>query len=388
MSAPPARALRSLLVPLLAGVIGCAAPGPPRPAIQITSTAGGAVIEITGLNGRDRAALRSARLSDDEWAQVYRVSVEPGDTAMVGRYVIDTSVQFVPAFPLDPGRRYQVTFDASRLPRTAVANIPASRATVALPAVTHVPSTIVTAVYPSGDTMPANQLRMYVQFSAPMGQQAALGQVILLDAEGREIPDALLPLDTELWDAARTRLTVLFDPGRVKREILPNRRMGRPLRVGETITLLVKGDWRDANHVPLKAEFRRTYRVGRADEAPIDVSAWTVASPSGGTRDALTVSFPEPLDYALLGRALRVVQNGAPVPGDVQIGPGETRWAFTPRDPWQASGYELLVQAYLEDPSGNRIGRAFEVRSPGDAVPAEDSGPRAIPFRPVAPSFD
>jgi len=304
---------------------------------------------------------------------------------MAGRYVVDAEVRFVPAFPLDPGRRYAVTFDPSRLPRTAASHIPAAQATVSLPAVARVPSTVVTAVYPSGDTIPENQLRMYVQFSGPMGQQDTLGQVVLLDAAGHDIPDALLPLDTELWDAARTRLTVLFDPGRVKREILPNRRMGRPLRVGETVTLLVKGDWRDANNVPLKSEFRRQYRVGPADEAPIDVAAWTVAAPSGGTRDPLTVNFTEPLDYALLGRALHVAQAGAVVPGDIQIGAAERRWTFTPRDPWQAAGYELMVQAYLEDPSGNRIGRAFEVRSPGDAVPAEDSRPLAIPFRPAAP---
>ena len=103
-----------------------------------------------------------------------------------------------------------------------------------------------TAVYPDGDAVPENLLRMYVQFSGPMGQQGGLDHVVLLDARGREMPDALLPLDTELWNDDRTRFTLLFDPGRVKRDILPNRSMGRPLRAGDRFTLVVKKDWLDA----------------------------------------------------------------------------------------------------------------------------------------------
>ncbi len=87
---------------------------------------------------------------------------------------------------------------------------------IALPAVVQIPSTVVTDVYPAGDVIPENLLRMYVQFSGPMGQQGGLDHVVLLDARGREMPDALLPLDTELWNGDRTRFTLLFDPGRVK----------------------------------------------------------------------------------------------------------------------------------------------------------------------------
>ena len=39
----------------------------------------------------------------------------------------------------------------------------------------------------------------------------------------------------------------------------------------------------------------------------------------------------------------------------------ETRWLFTPRDPWVPGDYELVALAFLEDLAGNRIGRAFEV---------------------------
>ena len=39
----------------------------------------------------------------------------------------------------------------------------------------------------------------------------------------------------------------------------------------------------------------------------------------------------------------------------------ETRWRFTPRVAWVAGDYALVALTLLEDPAGNRLGRAFEV---------------------------
>ena len=65
--------------------------------------------------------------------------------------------------------------------------------------------------------------------------------------------------------------------------------------------------------------------------------------PPAGVRDPLTVTFPEPLDHGLLQRALGVTRAGAPVPGDLRIDDGATRWLFVPRDAWQAGDYTLVV---------------------------------------------
>jgi hypothetical protein len=104
-------------------------------------------------------------------------------------------------------------------------------------------------------------------------------------------------------------------------------------------------------------------RVAEADERPIDFRAWqVVAAPTAGERDPLIVTFPEPLDHGLLLRALGV--SGADqrfLDGEVKIESHETRWRFTPREPWKAGRYQLVALAMLEDMAGNRIGRAFEV---------------------------
>ena len=348
-----------------------------------TSNPESAVIEVTGVSRPNLAALSSARLTDDEWSAVLRVSVQqtPPAPGMAGRYDVGESVRFTPRFRLDPGRQYEVVFDTSRAPRTGGLHMPVSTAIVSLPSTSQPQSTVVTALYPSGDVVPANLLRMYVQFSGPMGQQGGLDHIVLLDDAGGEIQGAMLPLDTELWSADRTRFTVFFDPGRVKRDILPNRQMGRPLRAGADITVVVKQTWPDGRGVPLKSEFRHRFRVREADERPLDTAQWKIVTPAPGTRDALVVSFPEPLDHGLLRRSLGVAHGGTAVAGEQRIDVAETRWAFVPGEAWLSGSYTLVVQPILEDLAGNRIGRSFEVTQPLGEGTAESAGPTAIPFR-------
>lgn len=386
-----ARRTICVIVMAAAAVAGCvrATDAPSSPAIRLNTTnPQQAIVEVGGISRRDLAALSKFTLTDEEWSSILRVTVKAQDAprgaelpAVAGRYAVEDSVRFVPSFPLDPGRQYEVSFDPSKVSRPDMPRVPARSAVVSLPRIVQTASTIVTAVYPSGDVIPENHLRMYVQFSGPMGQQGGLNHIVLLDKAGHEVVDAMLPLDTQLWNGDRTRYTVFFDPGRVKRGILPNRSMGRPLREGETITLVVKADWLDARGLPLKSEFRRDYLVGPADERPLNTAAWRIVSPPAGTRDGLTVTFPEPLDHALLQRALGVSHAGAALPGELRIEAGETRWVFVPRDPWQTGVYAVAVLPILEDVAGNRIGRAFEVRSTGDAVAPEDSRPISLPFQ-------
>jgi hypothetical protein len=49
------------------------------------------------------------------------------------------------------------------------------------------------------------------------------------------------------------------------------------------------------------------------------------------------------------------------------------RWVFTPTAPWVAGEYNLVALSFLEDPQGNRVGRAFEVFDTGDNEPAPDA---------------
>ena len=134
--------------------------------------------------------------------------------------------------PSIPVARTVVRFDPSHLPGANAGAAPPIVATVTVPATHVVPSTTVARVYPSGDAVPENLLRMYIEFSGPMGRPTGIPHMKLLGPDGREIEGAFLPLDYEFWDRAHTRFTAFLDPGRVKSGILPNKQMGRALDAG------------------------------------------------------------------------------------------------------------------------------------------------------------
>lgn len=338
-------------------------------------------VEVRGLSAADLASLRAARLTSDAWAALLKVTVgeqAPSDDVppVQGRYTVtETSVSFTPLFPFDPGRAYRVAFDPGRLPRAR----PASGtgvlvAVVRLPARATAPATVVTAVHPSAGVMPENVLRMYIDFSAPMGNGVARNYLRILDRAGREVAIPFLPVDADFWNPDHTRCTVFFDPGRVKQGILPNTQLGRPLQAGQKYTLEISSDWRDADGRPLGSVYRREFRVGPAHERAIMLSSWRIRPPALGTREPLVVVFPSPLDHALAARAIGV--EGADrrrVDGDVELEADDTRWRFTPLAVWQGGGYNLVASSVLEDPAGNRIGSPFEAvgNSKGREAPDE-----------------
>ena len=372
------------LASVLAGATACGSgsSGPSRPAVALTAPPGGAsYLEVTGLSSSVLDALSDGSRTPEQWSQVLRVAVDANVPPMLGTHqVVDGSLRFVPQFPLDPGRRYQVRFDGSRVAGWDGGTPAVVETTVGRPAAATEPSTVVARVFPSGETVPANMLRMYIEFSAPMGRPSGVEFIHLLDHDGREIPGAVLPLDYEFWTPDHTRFTVFFDPGRVKKGILPNQQMGRPLEAGGTVTLVVDAAWRDAHGLPLKQGYRRQFRVVPPDEQPLDTAAWRIQAPAQGSRAPVAATFPKALDRGLLLRALNVTRDGKAVEGDVTVDDGETRWAFTPRQAWRAGGYQLVALDILEDVAGNQIGRAFEV----DNFDTVDKSPNpetiAIPF--------
>ena len=378
-----------------AGALSCGSGSAPR-RLEIRFDAAGnrpdaATVRVVGIPAEH---LRGARdWTPEQWAAAFRVTVESADAAaradaplppVIGSYTVQRdTVIFKPQFGFDPGRHYRAVFEPARLPGAEASSDPAPLiSTFGLAAKDLVPSTVVTGVFPSIDVVPENQLRLYVHFSAPMGLKGGIGYVRLLDEAGDEVRDPFLPLDAEFWNRDRTRFTVFFDPGRQKRGILPNEEMGRSLVDGRSYTLLVSREWRDAQGMPLKEEFRRRFKVGPPDERPLDQHMWRIEPPRAGGRERLAVTFPEPLDQGLLLRALAIADGrGRRIDGESAIEAHETRWLFTPAAPWRSGDYFLQALTILEDMAGNRIGRAFEVDEFSRADESAKDETVAIPFR-------
>jgi hypothetical protein len=318
----------------------------PSARIILNSTSPRPTIEVVDVSPDVLAAL-APTVSREAWTSILRVSVGADQPPAVGQYAVeDGRVRFTPGFPLEAGRQYHVRFTPP--------GGEAITATVTLPPPDATPKTIVSQLYPATDVVPENQLRLYLQFSGPMSVRRGLGLVHLLDASGQEVKDAFMPLAPEFWDDERTSYAVFFDPALKDGGT-------RALTRGRMYTVVVDTDWRDANGLPLKQAFRRTFTAGPPDERPLDPKTWKIAAPAAGSGTALTIGFPEPIDRGMLLRGISVMSpGGKPLEGQVVIGPQELTWSFTPVLPWKAGRNSIVVSA-LEDLAGNGIGRAFDV---------------------------
>lgn len=369
------RAPRGRLISAACAALLCAAcetaREPPEPVeIALQSPADPsqpARIDVTRLTPDEISALERAALDNTAWESVFavRVGSEPAVPMppVEGRYTVTSDgVSFTPRFPFVPGRAYQVVFDPARMPIPR--STPPVTATVGLPAIATSPTTTVAAVYPASEVVPENLLRMYIEFSAPMGSSGAREFVRLIDRSGpREevVEGAFLPVEADFWSPDHRRYTLFLDPGRVKQDILPNRQSGRPLKDGRRYALVVDAAWTDANRQPLASAFRHDFRAGPAIDAAITLLDWKLAAPDAGTSDAVVVSFPRPLDHAVAIRTLGVETSaGHSVQGSSRLEAGDTQWVFTPGAPWNAGDHHLVALAFLEDPQGNRINRPFE----------------------------
>ena len=354
--------------------------GPFSVALATDGSTQRAIVRVTGLSSSELRALRDRNPST--WDGLIRVSVAgTNDIAIAGASRVTTdAVEMVPQFSLDPGREYLVRVDGSRLPTPRSGGAYETRVTLAR--TSGQSTTQVTAIYPSSAVWPENILRFYLHFSSPMSGTSAIGHVRLVDEQGAEIRDALLEVDVDLWNTDYTRRTVFFDPGRVKRGIKPNVELGRALIAGRKYAIVVNTSWQDAQGRPLAQEFRHAFTAAPPIEVAVDPAAWSIAPPVRGTREPVVVRFPWALDEGLLNRAVGVSDgSGQPLQGNVAVGADQTSWTFTPASPWRAVPHSLVVLTLLEDPSGNKVGQAFEFEM-FKAPKTAEAERLTLPFRP------
>ncbi len=383
-------AMLMIVATMLAGAYAMEAYAPPG-AARIIATRGlesdGALadgVEIIGIRPAVLRGVRTRAPTDAGWASAIRVVVDNGlggstPPQVIGQYsVLRDRVRFEPRFPFADGVAYRVEVELRRLDALAglasAAGEPA-RLThrFSIPAAKIDGTTRVLAVHPGIDRVPSNMLRWYIEFSAPMGPGSAHEHVHLLDETGRPVEDAFLRVAEELWDPHRRRLTLLFDPGRVKRGVRANLEMGSPLIEGHRYRLVIDPAWPDARGAALASGYDREFDVSPADRESPDPARWTVSAPAAGSREPLRLSLGEPLDHALVARMLSVESHGRPVSGNVAISPGDSVWTFTPASAWRIGTYSVRVEATLEDLAGNSVARVFDADRGRGAPPAEDT---------------
>lgn len=341
------------------------------------------VVRVTGMSPND---LRRAPV-DTSILAIYAVSdsVAPGTPPLAGTWhqSADTML-FSPRFPPSSGMVLWVRAAPSAGGDGAQAQWWRFDLPVAADDTT--PPRIL-AIHPSADTLPENLLRWYLEFSQPMRPGQARDHVHLFDDQGQVDETAFLDTSEELWDPDGRRLTLLFDPGRVKRGIRTNLEQGRPLQAGRAYRLRIDPGWEDLSGQVLSTPVERTIVVAPADHVGPDPLAWALQLPVVGTTDPLQASFGEPLDHALAGRLIHVLDpRGRRVTGQGQLREADRVWSFVPDSAWSNGIHQIEVSPELEDPAGNRPGLAFDHASTASPGGGARSRPIVRAFAPRSPS--
>lgn len=324
------------------------------------------------LKGFSPSALKQfCELGPNKQAAIFQVfpawedQSDVSDYAMLGDVSCEgNSIVFSAPFPLQQGLSYRIVFRWTRSPEQESFDFDQK---IRVPTQKKQPSNRVVQVYPSASHIPANLLKIYIEFSGSMSLDLARKHVRLLDEKGHVLSGAFLDLAEELWNKDRTRLTLLLDPGRIKRGLAPNLSDGQPLKAGYKVQLEIDAGWLDGSGATLIEGFEKIYHVVSEDRSKPQTSSWLWQYPRQNTREPLLVEFPESMDAALLKSGLVVLDDsGRALGGQIQLGNNEKQWHFTPEMPWLGKRYQLQVTGLLEDLAGNNFTRLFDEDITGD----------------------
>ena len=285
-----------------------------------------------------------------------------GRTAVAGRYVIENdSLLFTPAFGFAEAQDYVARI---QLPGVDDALVPFKIGSQPLTQTAQV-----TAIYPSGDVIPENTLRFYIHFSAPMQPHVAFDHIKLVNADGVADEAAFMRFKQELWNEDRTRLTVLMDPGRIKRNVATNLELGPALHEGSDYRLVITDGWMPVHGKTALKKYSKAFSVGPALRELPNSDKWRISSPRSDTRDALTIKFDRPFDAGLLQKSIKIkTASGHLVDGIVTTSENETVWSFKPDDNWSSKSLAIIVDSHLEDVAGNNFKDLLDHRTNSNQI--------------------
>jgi hypothetical protein len=206
-------------------------------------------------------------------------------------------------------------------------------------------------ISPQANVLPANTLRFYIYFPRSGEAHFDRDHLWLLNEEEQAVRDPFLVLSHELWSVDGSRLTVLMEPGRIKRGLGADPSHEPALVVGRTYSLVVKA---------LGQTARDTFRVSDPVLEAVDETRWRLVSPTAGSLDPAVVHFDRVMDAALCEDDIGVLTPpGEVVQTRASLAPDGTV-RLTPSHPWPAGEHRLVISEPLEDVCGNRLGQALD----------------------------
>ncbi len=302
----------------------------------------------------------------EDWREVFPIRTQGATINIAGNYEVgETAVTFTPRFPWANDLQYEASFDLAQLAKNYnEVYIPPSatnmlRLEFSL-ASSHKITPEVIAIYPSANILPENQLKFHIEFNTPMTQGAVHKLVKLIDSRGTEVEKAFLIVDQEFWDQEMKVVTLLLDPGRIKRGLKANLQMGAPLKADERYQLVVDAGWKNIDGVVTLSPYKKEFRCVDADRSSININEWVITNPGVATGE-LVIDCKENLNYIMASRAIRVTdEKNNPIEGEIILRSNESVIMFRPRQKWNNGTYTLAVNPLLEDLAGNNLNRLFD----------------------------
>lgn len=287
-------------------------------------------------------------VSKDSLNELVQIRLSTSDEPVLADYLLeDDKVIFRPIVAFTRGLKYKVYVRNELIDE------------IEIQAVHSAITPEIVAVYPALDTLPENLLKFYISFSKPMQEGDALSNIHLI----RDARDTLQSvfLDIELWNNERTMLTLWLDPGRIKRDLQPNKLLGPPLNKGSNYHLIIDKGWQDTEGILLEKKFTKKFFTGPRDSVSPDAQEWNIHTAKANTKEPLTIRFNESVDHELAEKTISVFDsNDNEVKGKFKVNDYGTIVHFSPDVAWKRGIYILKIESRLEDLSGNNLDRLFD----------------------------
>lgn len=280
----------------------------------------------------------------DSW----RVFKENGRQPILGNIELrDDTIVFRPAISFQPGIPYVIKRDSKTIYTFS-------------PSDTQQTQPVAEHIYPTSNTLPANLLKFYIRFSEPMAEGDPYSSIHLINASGDTLKEAFLKQLPALWNRDRTVLSLWLDPGRIKRDLNLNRKLGMPLAESNSYRLVIDSTLKSSHGLPLQSGVQREFSAVPADRKKPDTESWNIDFPEGETIQPLVVYFNEAMDYLSTHDRIEISLEGEPVKGTSSFSNQEKVWIFTPAEAWKGGRYILRADARIEDLAGNNLNRLFD----------------------------
>lgn len=322
-------------------------------------------VRVTGFSPEQFEALQTLESNATEFSKALELHVVPNGAiksderdsmpAVFGKSSVmrnPPALVFEPRFSLQEGIRYQARLQLNGM---------TVQTELFRELEPKLPTTIVEQVHPTGAKLPENLLKFYIHFSNPMAMRNVYQHVHLRDEEGQELVQPFLEIHEELWDPLGKRLTLLLDPGRIKRGLVPNVENGSILCKGRRYTLVVDAALQDALGQPLVRSFQKEFTAIDSDHRQPQLDKWKIDLPKIGSRDPLMIRFGESLEHAIASRGIQLYCNGNAWEGQFSLREQESECVLLPAKAWGTGEYELRVNSTIEDLAGNSLRKPFEI---------------------------